>query len=255
MKKLLGLVVAALLFCGFAGQAMATTAGFSDGSLIRVIYDTSTNEEAANVLGTFTASGDTNYINLSTLTSTPATIGASVSLSAVGAGSWSEVQVAYVEMVRSSQTVSIGGTSPLSTQGGEYTGFTSALSSMYTTYGASNTAKTGVSTGNSASYYAKMDGGGTSVGTMAGFTTPTYTVTEANLGNGSVAFQLYNWVGSSATGAGTDIASLNTVYNSGTGTFSTTIAAPAAAVPVPPSVLLLAPGLLGLVGLRRRWFN
>jgi hypothetical protein len=126
---------------------------------------------------------------------------------------------------------------------------------MYTTYGGSSKQSATVSTGANG-YYAKMDGGGSSVGTMSGFTTPTFTATEANLGSGSVAFQLYNWTGNPpANNNGTDIASLNTVYNSGTGTFTTTIAAPAAAVPVPPSVLLLAPGLLGLVGLRRRWFN
>jgi hypothetical protein len=252
MKKIIGIMAVGLLLFGFAGQSMA---GFTDGWLIRVIYDTSTNQEAAYALGQFTNSAGASYLNFSALTSTPTTIGANMNLADVGASDWSEVNVAYIAVQRptsATQGAYIAGTQPLSTGGSAWASFSGAVAANETFYGGtSKILATGKSTGNASSYFFKEDSSGTNVGGMAGFIVPGMVGAEMNMGSPTL-MQLYYWNATvdNIPGAGVDLAGLVTVMN-GTSAF-TQIQAGAAPVPVPPSVLLLAPGLFALIGIRRR---
>ena len=104
-------------------------------------------------------------------------------------------------------------------------------------------------TGNT--YWTKMDqGGGSKVGGLDGYvagnSSNNYGVEIASPGvSGSVSQNLYFFTGS--TTAAVELGTLQTIVDaSGNGYTKYS------AVPVPSSLLLLAPGLLGLFGIRRR---
>jgi hypothetical protein len=110
-----------------------------------------------------------------------------------------------------------------------------------------------------------MDGAGSRTGTFYNWVLSQNGTGEITPVSGSsVGQNLFEWTGSNVTGtlgrnsysglnvsqAGTLAGTLETVVDS-TGLY-TTFVSDQAPVPVPSSVLLLAPGLLGLVGLRKK---
>ena len=236
MKKLLVVLAVCLLVFGVAGQAKAY---FTDGDLIRVMYDSSTNVEIATDLGA-----------ISSLTTASNLTSSTVSLSQFGStATWSQVNVAYFADNASVSTayVAAAGT-PVVTwtkYNGGFKASANDIEGLYQSLGGSTVTTT---TGNANSYYTLMDGNGSYAGQFSEFlksTSPNGEMNMASLGTGLQ--ELYAIT--SATSI-TGILSLTTSLDP-TGTVaSTTVNATAA--PIPPSILLLGSGLLGLVGVGRK---
>ncbi|MGD0660874.1 MAG: hypothetical protein ABSD38_22665 [Syntrophorhabdales bacterium] len=265
MKKMLaGMMVAGALLLGFAGQSMATTGDFLTGDLIRVVYSPGGTYEYATDLGSLSS--------LETgLGTTPALISGSSFTGYTGTG-YSTLDVTYFVYVggtTASTDIASATTSGAPVQQKTLTsasGWMAAVSSSSYYGKASNqiqtsplyTAELGQS--NAESYVVKMNGGTTYPGQYGELLTAD---AESNLGtlgsSGTVAMYLYNFNNNDGYAApGTQAGSIVSVngdyFEIITTTGGTELAevVPAATVPVPPSLLLLAPGLLGLVGLRRK---
>jgi hypothetical protein len=249
MKKLLGVLAAGLLVFGVAGQAKAA---FTSGDLIRVMYDTSTNIEVATDMGSIS--------NLQPTTNNTAFD--PISLSSFGsAQSWSNVITAYFAVDTSATNIYIAGSSSpaMVMNGKSYSGFQSNWSSITGTYqgqplisgSSSSVLLTGDNAGNS--YYNLMDAGqgaGTYNGTLKTGTS------EVNNGTGGTEY-LYLFANTSGKSAVTG--QLVPAPNGPSPGFtivtldgSTEINPVGSAVPIPPSVLLMGSGLLGLIGVGRR---
>lgn len=278
----LGILIALLLVFGVVAPGHAA---FTQGDLIRVVYDLGTTTEEATDLG-----------SLSTILSTSGlqTLGSGAladQLGDFGAGqSWSAVNVAYFVY----QTA----TTNTATNPGSYVAVSSTASSVYnywngwngvsgnavnilnyysTAAANNNTGSTAVaSTSGASSYYQLMDKAGSLSqqyafgGWLASNNNDTLSQTgETNAGTGSSQnTNLFEWTGSSISGTyarngytglnvsqlGTLIASVQTVEGAN-GLYTTLTSDEAAPVPVPPSVFLMAPGLLGLLGLRKRMWG
>ena len=245
MKKFLVIAAAALLMFGLTGQANAY---FSTGDLIRVMYDSQTGVEIGTDLGAITTlQGASNY--------TLQAAGASntVALSSFGAtATWGQVDTAY--FAESSSSVPGTGwiaavTTPTdgSRKGGSLLSGLNTVMSYYTGLGA--TATVSGSTTNPSSYVDL----GLSGGNYGSFLTGSTNSYGAEVNNAIGGTQnLYSWALTSSNGnqAGTLVSSLSIVTLDGT----TTINPQTSATPIPPSVLLMGTGLLGLVGIGRRKF-
>ena len=124
-------------------------------------------------------------------------------------------------------------------------------------YSTTNATQTGLES-TAGSYWNELNiGSGNNYGTYAQFLP--LGSGEANLGvlanGGNVLMTLYSYDANAGTALGAltvngETVELETLVSGGVGV--TELVLEPAAVPIPPSMLLLAPGLLGLIGLRRR---
>jgi hypothetical protein len=263
MKKTVGIIALGLLLFGFAGQSMAALAA---NDLIRVVYVDS-------------AFGGTEYVtdlgSTSSILTANNTVGAGSLAFAGGTGfSLSNIHVAYFSVpggTGSPVWLSGSTTTPdlaVARKEASLTNAINALTGSYASLSAGQTATGKISDGGS--YFSVFDGGGTNLGSMAGYVYNITNNVEVNLGSGDgqkVAQGLWTWANGNPTtrtaGTFADILQTNfqwianydshDVLTGYTATvLGTTIDPQTASVPVPPSMILLGTGLLGLIGLRRK---
>lgn len=242
MKKLVGFVAAGVLMFGLAGQAKAA---FTDGDVIRVMYDASTGVEIATDLGS--AASLTSASNLSTAT---------VNLSQFGStATWSQVNVAYFGNVAGSNTAYVASATAPVAAGSLYSSFSGAVTSIEGVYAGNGGTST---TANADGYYTQMNGSGLNVGTYSNFIPGVNNELNMNSLGTSPQDDLYSIaVTSHVSGRNTtytyvttDLMTLNTTLNGNVA--GTIINEGTSATPVPPSLLLMGSGLLGLIGVGRR---
>jgi len=226
MKKIMMLLAVAALLLGVNGQAMAY---FSNGDLIQVVYSGTT--EIATDEG-----------SLATLLAGGTTLNFSSPLA--------NASVAYFDYTTTGGSL---GTAWTSGNGASQTAKFGSANSFITAYNnasglyatqTGSPAQVTVLTSNPDSYNTQMNGSGSSVGLMAGFIPSVGGIqqTEASLvNNGPVQQTLYQYVPSIVRGANSTGISVATI-NTGN----------VAATPVPPSILLMGSGLLGLAGIGRK---
>jgi hypothetical protein len=236
MKKIFGIVVAVAMVFGFAGTSMAS---LSNSQLYRAVYSTSGTLESLTNLGTL---GGEISISSGLVTNDVTFSASNFSLSGLGVSSFSDVYVAYFAKTTGEAWVT-GDTTMNSFY--QYKNVFTTISTV-----GEGTTVTQTSKNNTASYYYKMDGNGTKQGDFnSGFTQTNGEALLSSLVNGSstsyVEQNLYYFASGETTGT---LAAIIRTYGDG----HTTITA--APVPVPPSVMLFIPGLLGLIGMRRRLF-
>jgi hypothetical protein len=248
MKKVLGIAVALLLMMGIAGTAQAY---FTPGvELIRISYDQATGVEVGTDLGTLSAlQGSSGY--------TLQADGASnqLKLTQFGASSWSAVQTAYFALDSTSQLLYIATGDTVANAptlaGRTYAGLSGSLGLIAGYYnGISNLSNPAVATAIGAtaaadSYFTLMNAGGANIGTYSN----ALTGTNAEVNNGTLATQnLWQFVNSSSRNAqtGTLVTGITIQTLNGLTDINPS------AVPIPPSVLLMGSGLLGLIGIGRR---
>jgi hypothetical protein len=169
-------------------------------------------------------------------------------------GSSNKYNVAYKTMSLSAGA----GTPAPAAATGSYSAVSGGLSSLSVAYaGATNHT---IPVGNSPSYWGSMEYSGVNTGTFGGYL-PTGTG-DASLAaldsNGSSDMNLFTFTGSSAVGtlltngSGQTI-DLRTLVSGGNAITEVYVPAGGGApVPIPPSMLLLGTGLLGLIGFRRK---
>ncbi|HVN94936.1 MAG TPA: hypothetical protein VMT62_00755 [Syntrophorhabdaceae bacterium] len=240
MKKFLLVFTTVAFVLAFAGQSHAA---FGTYDLIRVVYDTSTTKyEAATSL--YNASSDQQFAGTSNLT----VGGGSDAFTGYTGTDWSTLYVAYFlyDGSNTDKRVWVSGTQAESSVARKYAGYFSNVQSILTTY-------TSAANGNSTVYIPQSSANGyvsrfdASPGTFGGFlSTGTGEASLSTMATlGYVDMNLYYFASGDNAGAGTKIATLRTMAD------GSTIINPTA-TPVPPGLLLLAPGLLGLIGLKRR---
>ncbi len=267
MKKILaGTMVAGMLLFGFAGQgkaAFSTTTG-APGHVIQVVYD-STYEYATDlgslssleaVTSTTVLAGSqfTGTLDGTALASSTNFAGLTVAYYVQGSSSTTS-NITYLGAPVSSGALTASGISRSTVNGNlDNINLTYASNLISTT----QTAKYAKANGNG--FYYLAENNGTVDGTYNSFVNGGAESSLAALATtgGYVDFNLYGFSNSIATNAGTGTLTDNssgqaldirTLVVNGVG--ETEIVAQSA-VPVPPSLLLLAPGLLGLIGIRRK---
>lgn len=266
MKKMLLLTLAAFLLCGFAGHAMASF--FADGDLIRVVYQTSYNGVGQPTGGTAEYASDLGSLSAleanTTLTQAGSSFGSfstNYYTAASGANPATGLQVAYfvADLASGAYNYNIYIGSKSTTQPtGDYSGLYTSLSTVVPTYvsasgGTLNNVT--VAQSNPYSYWGTMQGNGAYYGSYA--QSIPVGAGEAGLAplntGGSVLMSLYAYDYS----GGQDGAVLS---NNGktleietlvVGGNPITEVGPMA-TPIPPSMLLLGTGFLGLIGFRRK---
>jgi hypothetical protein len=245
MKKIMMLLLVAVLMLGVSGQAMAA---FQEGDLIRVVYNSSANgtgTEYATDLGQFTGGPIINNTD-------------TFSLSSVGATSWSNVNVAY--FVMSSTANSGNGAAWISgsaTNGGNvnigqfWAGFNGAASTTLLGYQNASHGANSVSMLQSdpSSYWQNMNVQGFSIGTMGGYVNGNAEQNLAALSTTGYVDQVLYYYGSTPdnTTTGTQVATIRTLANGGT-----TVTPSVSNAPIPAAAYLFGTGLLGLAGIRRK---
>lgn len=240
MKKIMMLLIAAVMLFGVTGQAMAY---FASGDLIQVVYQKGGSMEVATDLGAFDPT-------------TPQTYSANP-FPAAGTGTfstaqWSDLQVAYyVTDGGSIPAVYLSGSSAAGQSSNNQTSAAQTLKNLNAKYASisSGHAQVSLAQSNTASYYYKEDKNNAALygGGWAGFI-PAQDG-ETNLGalstpGASVDSYVYFYGDTSTASAGVQKGVIHT--SSGTASFAPT------ATPIPASVLLLGSGLMGLVGMRRK---
>ncbi len=253
MKKICGLIVAALLFCFFTGQAMADN--FAQGDLIRVLYNTNYSYGLPTG-GTYEYATD-----LGSLTSLINTKNNTVgdNFTAYAGSGFGNIQAAYY-VFGTDYTPYIA--APPSSGVPNATGSIGSLIGAFTNQqnlyqgslmsGSTITARVLQSNGNN--YTAQMNFGGPVWGTYGQYL-DTVGAAEARLTplatGGYVDMSLYSFdifnggLGMLVTNADGTTFDIRTLANGYTEINPAT-------VPIPPSMLLLGTGLLGLIGFRRK---
>ncbi len=266
--RLFGIVaMAALLVVGVVGTGHAS---LYNGDLIRVVYGGG--YEEATDLGSITSiTGSTTTLTLGDGASSSIAGGAAVKLSdfsAYGITSWSQLTVGYFAIVGSSNAqlsaneVFVSSTSvSVTSVTNDYThGYWPATSNVFAYWGGSNLTSVFAATGTN-SYELVMDSARS--GSMDGWLGGTAVGEQTAPANGNSAkMYLFEWAGSGLKYSngrsayyGLDVAQAGTLK----GILTTEVVGnqlytqyASSAVPLPPSVLLFLPGLLGLIGLRRK---
>lgn len=257
MKKLLGVLAAGLLVFGVAGQAKAT---FATGDLIRVVYEPNANGsdgyEVATDLGN--ATNILNNVNGAFSTSNSLNLFSGTKFSSVNSDP-TQLDVAYFA---TTGTGNAGKIFVSGTNGGTETnvisatnGYNTAAANLTALYnGATVTTTNGawIAMSNQKSYYYTMDGNNdNTAGSFKGVLgSPPQDGEIALPANGSNVLQDIYYFATPLSGS-TTISGSFTLETSVVNGIVTTTEVPAAA-PIPPSVLLLGCGLLGLIGIRRR---
>jgi len=265
MKKIIGIMAVGLLLLGFAGQSMASN--FAAGDLIRVTFVTNY-DQYGNPLGPTTeyAADLGTLSSLEALTSTTV-VGANFTQytgtnfgTVTGGVLTSGIQVAYYVQgtgTASTSTAYIGSQSAPALGGGvSYSGLNSAFSSLKTLYSKtgnfiSATQSAQVSEPTTGDYWEQFDGAGNNWGTfdnyLLGEGAAEYSLLPLETLGGYIDETLYGYNASGPTGS--SVLDVRTIDVGGVGETEIVVAS---AVPVPPSLLLFVPGLLGLIGLRRK---
>jgi hypothetical protein len=251
MKKLLGVLAAGLLVFGVAGQAKA--AFTTSGELVRVMYDASTGVEVATDIGSISS--------LSSLTNQSAFD--AISLSAFSDTKWSDVTTAYFGINSSGVIAYVAASATPTVKFGPATwsSWSSAAGSILSTY-TTGTAIAGdpnsvsIATSNPLSYYTLFDKGGASLGIYGGALAAGggAEVNNATGGN-QVLWQIVNPTAARSNTSGTIVTAANGPlpgFTIVTTNGATEINPVGSAVPIPPSILLMGSGLLGLIGIGRR---
>jgi len=252
-KKMIALLAGALMMI----SASSAFAAFDDLNLIRVVYGT-TNEVATDLGVTLSASASPLAMSNVTL-STGASNFVAMNVGATGAGS-SDYVAYYASDAGNSgamwfsanQVGAIGSTIAVNANNataatGQLSVAGAGVSSWYqsltpkTTEGTITSVSGAKSNVNSYAYSFDIGASQSGLSTLnssLGVFSDMSLAAAANQG-------LYYWDGSSATA--TEIATLTTNLDG-----STTINQASATTPIPPSILLMGSGLLGMVGLRRK---
>jgi hypothetical protein len=245
-SKLLGIFLTAAFLV--AGVAAPGHAYFSYGDLVMVAYDTTgtNNVEVAVDLG-----------SINTLLGTPGTqslSGSAIPLSDFPGETWAGVNVAYMTVSGNSSagTVYLSSTdypaAPTSVKAnGLWSGWNGHWSTMTQYWQGLGSGSAVVGSINGTGYYGTLTGqSGNPAGSYNGFLPDASGEIEADTGTPQY---LYEWTSSSIKNVpGTLVAGLSTEIT-GAGIYPVLTSD---AVPVPPSALLMLPGLLGLFGLRRK---
>lgn len=247
------LLAAMVLVLGLSGQAMAY---FADGDLIQVVYQKGGTYEVATDLGPISGitGGLTTAYSGPTIqfTANPVVAGAG----AFSGANWSDLQVAYFVKESSANGFASNAAWTSGPQAGQKSGlnkwatFNSVATSVQNVYLANSTGAHGtLAQNNLSSYITKMDLNNpvTSAGMFGGFIP--LKNGEANLAalaggsNSYVDLYLYYYSSPNAANNGLKVADIR-MFANGTSEIVGT--------PIPPSVLLLGSGLIGLVGIRRK---
>jgi len=244
MKKIMMLILAMMFVFGVTGQAMAS---FTTGELVEVLYSSAGTEYAVD-LG-----------SAATLAAAVSAPGSQVDLGNSGASGLpanvTGYTVAYFAMTPLPGTTawfSGGATAPVTnsssyptTQVGNVDGYyknhsSAALTSStgYTIYTSSQ------STALTTSYAKALDAGVANSGYLNHF----YSSGSADATVGSTYTDQFLYSLASKSASPVEVADIRTYANGDTVLISTA----SNATPVPPSVLLMGSGLLGLIGIRRK---
>ena len=269
--KLLGLLLAALLVLGFAGQGMATTT-FGPDSMIRTYYDS-----ALSGSSTETAT------NMNTSLLTSATYSAGVIGDVIGSSllpSFSTAKVSYwgysgLNTSSDQYWVSNNGSAPkigggqsdglganIDVANGGFSGVVPNYNGAAGAVGSVSGAPNSITIARANGYYGGSEGTGSAQGSFFSTMTPAQASISlaalATTGYVDTTFWYFNYNGSQSAVSGVSLATLRTYRADANGSenftgglYVATEIIPSA-VPIPPSVLLLGSGLLGLIGLRRR---
>jgi len=252
MRKMMMFLAVTILLFGASGQALAN---FAQGDLIQVVYQSGGSYEVATDLGAF---GPTTVYSGLTINSTSNQFPSAGGTGVFQNAGWSNLNVAYFVYTPSAVWTSgpAGGQSSALPSGSLASQSSSPVQDMlneFASLGAQGQATLLNSQSNS--YYQNMDLGGSAVGTFDGF------IREGNveqnlaalLSQSYVDSYLYYYANPADPSAGVQVADIRTFAN-GTSEYLTPQGAGASPVPVPPSVLLMCSGLVGLLGMRSKLF-
>lgn len=247
-KKIVSILAAALLTLSVSAPAMAY---FDNGDLIQVVYNAAGSEVATD-LGTMTGTHFTSNGNSMSFLGGGTISGTSVSGGSTFAGvSLSNLHVVYLSYDTNNGSNPIyfssnSATAPVfSGNGSQWGNANSLIQSLY--YNGTGTQQQIVITGavnNSSSYTANFAGG--DFGGL--LTTPSAESSLSALAGGGTITQKLYYFADTANGSTAQNLALNLITNSN-GTFT----AADASTPIPPSFLLMGSGLLGMVGIRRKF--
>ncbi len=247
MKKYFGIFLAAMLMVGAAGQAMAY---FAEGQLIRVVYNHNGTVEVGTDLGSAASlAGTAANANLA--------VGggaAAFSLGQVaGATNVDQLFVAYFGKINGSADAWLSGNPAAAPVSGarKFSGFSSDVTGMSTNYGSFGSMTVIGQQSHPNSFNSLFnDGGLQNYNFFGGFIPLKSPGGEMNLAAlatvGYVDQTLYFFNTPDSALAGVAKVTLRTMAD------GSTIINPGSAVPIPPSVLLLGSGLLGMIGIRRK---
>jgi len=249
LRRLLSILAVGVLLLGFAGTSMASLA---DLQLYRSVYNTAGSQQQTS-----------NLANLSTdlgLTAGVITQGLNVTgntftVSSLG-GDFTTLQVAYYAKSGTNgatgDSIWVSGNVAPTWNGAAYSNFWAAAGNMVVpAQGGTNSIAKGTTT----SYFFRMDNNAPASGAGAGNFNQSVSIANGYSGEASL---------SSLAGQGASAYVQQNLYQLIVGQTTATLAGyvrtyedghtqiVAAPVPVPASLMLLAPGLLGLIGLRRR---
>jgi len=245
MKRIVMFFAAAMLLFGISGQALAS---FAAGDLIQVVYSTTDSYEVATDLGAFAPTQAYTGSTITFNTNPFPTAGTG----AFANSSWSNINVAYFESAGSSAWVS-GPTTGTQTSGNSQSNFSSAAAAVLASYASAGagSSQAQLLKSNALSYMSQMNMS-TLTGSFAGLIPGANGETNlAALGNGPNSYvdsylYYYATTNLSSSQTGLPVADIRT-FADGTSEIVGTNA-----TPVPPSVLLMGSGLIGLAGIKRK---